>query len=244
MSLVELEDLSLALALGPHEHVAVVGGGGKTTIVHALGRQLSGTRILTTTTKMGFDQHSGAPVRLLDTAGTAAAGELIVGGELVVVWAAIDEPVALGVDPAFCDGWFAEVDHVIVEADGARRRPFKAPAPYEPVVPSTATVMISTVGADALNEVIEDRCHRPELVAELGRCRPWDRLTPQIAARVLLSEHGNKRALPPRARLIVATTKVDSSRAGAAAELAAIVSEEADVDHVAIRHTAAQPQRR
>ena len=52
--------------------------------------------------------------------------------------------------PQECDAWFEHVDHVIIEADGSRRRPFKAPADYEPVVPSTTTTMVSVIGADAL----------------------------------------------------------------------------------------------
>ena len=40
-------------------HIAIVGGGGKTTLMHAIGKQLQGKVILTTTTKMGSDQNEG-----------------------------------------------------------------------------------------------------------------------------------------------------------------------------------------
>ena len=40
-------------------HIAFVGGGGKTTLMHAIGKQLQGKVILTTTTKMGSDQNEG-----------------------------------------------------------------------------------------------------------------------------------------------------------------------------------------
>ena len=43
-------------------HISIVGGGGKTTILHALGKQLQGKTILTSTTKMGFDQNRSLPV--------------------------------------------------------------------------------------------------------------------------------------------------------------------------------------
>ena len=57
-----LQISKLANHLGLNEppaknHISIVGGGGKTTILHALGKQLQGKTILTSTTKMGFDQN-------------------------------------------------------------------------------------------------------------------------------------------------------------------------------------------
>ena len=133
--------------------------------------------------------------------------------EQVMVWSRIDEPKATGVDPARCDAWFERIDHVLVEADGSRRRPFKAPADYEPVVPSTATMMISVIGADALGRVIADQCHRPLRVAALAGCRPDVRLEPWMAATVILHERGATKALPAGAELVVAINKVDDRNA-------------------------------
>lgn len=239
MDLLDLRDFPSGLSLGPHEHVAVVGGGGKTTLVHALGRGLTGSRILTTTTKMGFDQGGGLPTVLLDRDPSSAAVVAARDHGLVMVWAALDEPVALGVDPELCDEWFRSVDHVVVEADGARRRPFKAPAHYEPVVPRSVTIVVSTIGADALDDVIERCCHRPEIVADLAGCEPTDRLTPERAAKVLLHERGNRRAVPPGARFAVATTKVDARRRPLVDRLdRALAAGRSDVLHLAVEQTA------
>ncbi len=219
-----VDALGPALDLGPHEHVVVVGGGGKTTLAHALARHLgatpSGRRcVLTTTTKMGHDQDSGLPVLIAPDDATIAAID-----RPTVVWGAIDKPVALGVDPTACDRWFGYLDHLVVEADGARRRPFKAPADHEPVVGSTATLAVSVIGVDALGAVIDDRCHRPQLVAELAGCRTHDVLTPQRAARVLLAPKGNRRAVPTGARFVVVVTKVSPERVDAAQELATAIA--------------------
>ncbi len=219
-----VDGLGPALELGAHEHVAVVGGGGKTTLAHALVRYLgatpSGRRcVLTTTTKMGYDQDSGLPVLIAPDDATIAAID-----RPTVVRGAIDEPVALGVDPAVCNRWFDDLDHLVVEADGARRRPFKAPAHYEPVVGSTATLVVSVIGVDALGLAIEDGCHRPHLVAELAGCRADEVLTPLRAARVLLAAEGNRRAVPGGARFVVVVTKVSPGREQPAQELAAAVA--------------------
>lgn len=208
--------LAAALGLGAHEHVAVVGGGGKTTIVHALGDQLVGSRVLTCTTKMGHDQHRGRPV-LLDPDDDALVVAAASGP--VMVWQAVQGQKAIGVAPESCDRWFGLVDHVVIEADGSRQRPFKAPARFEPVVPATTTVMVSVIGADALGRVIADQCHRPLRVAALAECSPYVRLSPEAAARVLLHERGARKELPDGARLAVVITKVDDASRGFVADL-------------------------
>ncbi|MGF1596960.1 MAG: selenium cofactor biosynthesis protein YqeC [Acidimicrobiales bacterium] len=223
---VPVDGLAAALALGRHEHVAVVGGGGKTTIVHALAQQLRGSRIVTTTTKMGYDQQRALLVVLAPT-GDDGADERVVAAAVpdgaVMAWRSIEGTRAIGVAPEACDRWFERVDHVLVEADGSRRRPFKAPGPNEPVVPSTTTVMVSVIGADALGAVIADGCHRPLVVAELAGCDPDDRLTPERAARVLLHERGQRRACPDGARLVVAMTKVGPTNIDLVAAVVAAV---------------------
>ena len=193
----------------PHNknHVAIVGGGGKTTILHALGKQLHGRTILTCTTKMGFDQNNSLPIHLKPD--DEIIGNISIGNP-IMVWEEIEGQKAIGVDPAMCDRWFTIVDNVIVEADGSRRLPFKAPAEFEPVIPSSSTLVISTIGADSLDQVISDCCHRPNLVADLAECMPHDRLTPERASRVILHSEGQKKAKPPNADFCVAITKVDN----------------------------------
>jgi molybdenum cofactor cytidylyltransferase len=223
---IRLEHLADALTLGSHEHVAIVGGGGKTTTMFALADQLTGSKVVTTTTKMGHDQHRGLPVLLAPT-GVEISAALdatpgSVRGPAVVVWKSIVGTKAVGVDPATCDRWFVDVpgvDHVLVEADGARRRPFKAPGALEPVIPSSTTSVIIVVGADALGRVIGDQCHRPLRVAALAGCRPYERLTPERAAKVLLHERGFLASIPQAARLAIVVTKVDATTGQAVTEL-------------------------
>ena len=193
----------------PHNknHVAIVGGGGKTTILHALGKQLHGRTILTCTTKMGFDQNNSLPIHLKPDDETIGNSSI---GNPIMVWEEIEGQKAIGVDPAMCDRWFTIVDNVIVEADGSRRLPFKAPAEFEPVIPSSSTIVISTIGADSLDQVISDCCHRPNLVADLAESKPHDRLTPERASRGILHSEGQKKAKPPNADFCVAITKVDN----------------------------------
>jgi probable selenium-dependent hydroxylase accessory protein YqeC len=203
-----LSGLPAALGLGSHEHVALVGGGGKTTLLHALGRSLTGTRVLTSTTKMAARQHATLPVWLGPTDHEISTA--VLNGPLMV-WAATRADKAVGVSPERCDQLFQLVDHVIVEADGSRQMPFKAPNPFEPVVPRSTTMLVSVIGARALGKVIADACHRPLRVAALADCSPYQRLTPAAAARVLAHPDGLRRALVPGARFAIAITQLDEA---------------------------------
>ena len=62
MKLVETDDAARAFGLGEHELICLVGGGGKTTLLFAIGRALGGRIVLTTTTKMSATRTEGYDV--------------------------------------------------------------------------------------------------------------------------------------------------------------------------------------
>ena len=128
------------LGLGNRELVSLVGGGGKSSLLFALGNELAaaGRRvILTTTTKMGWEQALAAPT-ICWSADTACAVEALDRPGVVMLLTAGDGHKVTGPPPEIVDRLFAEsnADFVIVEADGSKGKPLKAPASFEPVVPS------------------------------------------------------------------------------------------------------------
>ena len=159
----------------------------------------------------------------------APSDETLLGGladrRVALAWRAVSDHKALGVQPQVCDRWFGLVDHVVVEADGSRRMPFKAPLDYEPVVPSQTTTLVACVGAAALGVAIAEQCQRPERVAEIAGCSPEDRLTPQRLAAVLLSDQGSRKDSPPPARFAVVINQVLPSHRRYIAELAEIIKD-------------------
>ncbi len=189
--------------------MALVGGGGKTTLLFALGRNLPARTLLTTTTRMGCDRTGGLPCLIGPTDNDLAAA--LDRDDAVLVWRTTDERKALGFAPEEVDRWFATgaADHIVVEADGARRRPFTAPAPWEPPIPSSSTHVVACIGADALGYVIADRVHRPLRVAAAAGCSPYQRLTPTRAAAALTSEVGMMKNVPRSARFTVAVAGAD-----------------------------------
>lgn len=226
-----MSGLADAIGFDAHELITIVGGGGKTTSLFALGRQLAGRRVLTTTTKMGRDRTAGFPVLFAPTDDDVSAAMGAESG--VLAWQADGGHKAIGVTPERCDAWFDLADYVIVEADGAARHPFKAPRPFEPVVPSRTTTFVACIGAEALGRVIADQCHRPLRVAALARCRPYERLTPERAARVLLDARGSRKGCPDGARFVVVINKVDATSTAMAGELFEAIGDAASVVVVA-----------
>ena len=228
---VMIGDIANALGLGDHELVSLVGGGGKTTVLFALGTQLFGTVVLTTTTKMGRDRTGGhAP--LVGPTDEELLSDLA-DRRVALAWRAVSDHKALGVQPQVCDRWFGLADHVVVEADGSRRMPFKAPLDYEPVVPSQTTTLVACVGAAALGGVISEQCQRPERVAAIAGCSPEDRLTPQRLAAVLLSDQGSRKDSPPSARFAVVINQVLPSHRRYITELAELIADQATVACIA-----------
>ncbi|MCQ3807209.1 MAG: selenium cofactor biosynthesis protein YqeC [Acidimicrobiaceae bacterium] len=222
---VMIGEIGDALGLGDHELVSLVGGGGKTTVLFALGAQLAGTVVLTTTTKMGRDR-TGGHQPLVGPTDDALRGELA-DRRVALAWGALSDRKALGVEPQVCDRWFDLAGHVVVEADGSRRMPFKAPLDYEPVVPSRTTTLVACVGAAALGTVISEQCQRPERVAAVAGCSPADRLTPERLAAVLLSDQGSRKGCPASARFAVVVNQVQPTHSSFVDELAEIIGDTA-----------------
>ena len=164
---------------------AVIGGGGKTTLLQVLARELSarGTVLLATSTHIRpmpgmplLTRATEADIRTtLQRAPCACVGERAAEGKLTA-------PRLL-----FC-ALQALADDVLVEADGARRLPLKAHQPGEPVIPDCANQTIAVVGLSALGRPIREVAHRPELYARLCGCDTDAPVTPEMIARVLEAE--------------------------------------------------------
>ncbi len=233
-----LDDLSKTLELGDRELISLVGGGGKTTSLFSLGAQLPGKVVLTTTTKMGSERTGDAAVLIRPPVSTLV--DHLDAESPVLVWEGVDGRKALGVDPGLCDEWFATqgIDSVVVEADGSRKRPFKAPLRYEPVVPASTTVLVACIGASALGEIIGDCCQRPDQVAAIAECGTHDILTPQRAAAVLTHTNGSMKSRPSAARFVVAAHRVKPHQHDRVAQLAeAVAAHNPAIDVVAVAST-------
>jgi molybdenum cofactor cytidylyltransferase len=214
--------LASALGVAAGEVVAFVGAGGKTSALFRLADEIAaagGRVVTTTTTRLAASEMRRAPAhvrRAQDLPGALASARhvLFTGG----LDAAADK--ALGVDPAALCALRLPGVTLLVEADGSRRLPFKAPAEHEPVVPPCATLVVWVVGVDAVGQPLDAmHVHRPERVA---RIHSGAVVTPAMVAAVATHPRGGGKHVPPGARRALLVNKVgDDDRLRLAREVAA-----------------------
>lgn len=166
---------------------AVIGGGGKTTLLRTLGTALAadgGRVILCASTKI---LPFAGLCNLTDPA-EAALAEALRRSRLVCAGAPVPGAGKLTA-PAIPMARLAQLaDYVLVEADGSAGRPVKAHAPHEPVIPPEAEQVVLVVGASGFGRPIAEAAHRPERYARLAGLRPTAEVTPAAEAAVLLAE--------------------------------------------------------
>ena len=178
--------MELAKALDVRPGVtAIIGGGGKTTLMECLAEELSAQArvIVCTTTHIYPEQNMPC---LVSTSEAEIAAELA-RTRCVCVGSVSESGKYSAPELPFCT-LCALASYVIVEADGSKRLPAKAHAAWEPVLPPERNRTVCVFGASALGQPIQDAAHRPELYASLAEVSPEAVITPAIAARVLAKE--------------------------------------------------------
>jgi molybdenum cofactor cytidylyltransferase len=207
-------DQGLLAALGIQERsglVSIVGGGGKSTLMFALGSALPGPVVLTTTTRIFAAQTALAPrwCSLDEDGWESRIGN---SSDPLLVVGSVEGERAVGVPRELPGALVARetARWVVVEADGSRMLPVKAPADHEPVVPEETSLLVVVAGIDALARPIAEVAHRPERVCEVTGLDASDRLDPAALARLLTSERGGLKAAPSGARCVVFLNKVET----------------------------------
>ena len=200
--------------------VSLVGGGGKTSLMFKLARELSmaGEPVLTTTTTKIFEPSrdqtgcvilSGFVPDILDRADellnkhlhlTAAVGKLPESGKLYGF-----RPEIIG------ELWNAGLFRwIIVEADGAAGKPLKAPAAHEPVIPACTKRLVGMVGLNGVGQPLTERLvFRQEQFARVTGLRLGSNVTPAAIADVLVRDDGLFKGFYPEIMRIAFLNQAD-----------------------------------
>lgn len=140
--------------------IAIVGSGGKTTLLKRLANQYrdAGKSVFATTTTHMFTEED---TLLTDDPDTIIRALLETG----YVMAGIPEGVKFrGLSPETFRAVCAHADVVLVEADGSKHMPLKYPNESEPVIPAGTDQIIVVWGPHGLGKPAREVCHRLELV--------------------------------------------------------------------------------
>lgn len=204
-----------------HRAISLVGGGGKTTLMFRLARELTaiGKRVIsTTTTKIFYPRtHQTGAVLLTQSAGDNLLAQLdqtlddhahvTLAEELLS-----PEGKLQGIDNNLI-GRILDArltDFLIVEADGAARRSFKAPAAHEPVVPYQTDLLIAVVGLDVVGKPLDPAwVHRTREVGRLTGLAPGEIIKPVDVATVIAHGQGLMKGLPQGAVSYAFLNKAD-----------------------------------
>jgi molybdenum cofactor cytidylyltransferase len=219
--------LNEAIRLADPACLALTGSGGKSTALFQLARYLSseaGTSkalstkkpvILTATTHMHTDQIKMADAHLilknpsdLDQLEKNLHGVMLVTGP-------IDADRTTGVNSdlinrlhAFCT---ARRLPLLVEADGSRQHPLKAPAEHEPPIPPFVESVVVVAGLSGLGQPLsENFVHRPEIFARLSGLALGETVTSQALVRVLTHSAGGLKNIPTQAHRVVLLNQADT----------------------------------
>ncbi len=164
---------------------AIIGSGGKTTLMYALTEELrqKGSVVLCTSTHIMIPEQYELVTGPADQIGDAL-------GEYGAVCAGTisEDPRKLKAPAVSFEELKELADYVLVEADGAKGLPLKAHASFEPVIPENSRQVILVAGADGLGRRVREVCHRPEIWAGLAGTDPDGIVTPEGEAKVIRSE--------------------------------------------------------
>lgn len=208
-----------AFELGRHRIVCLVGAGGKTSLMFAMARELaaSGNHVITSTTTKIFKPSPEETPFLLIREG---AGDIIKSipeqihryGHFTLVESPLPDQKLKGVNPELIDELASlnEVDHIIVEADGAARLPLKAPGENEPVIPPNTSLVVVVVGIDSIDlELSMDHVFRPHIVSELTGLPLGEKVTVEVIAELIVHPRGMAKGTPFHSVIIPFLNKVD-----------------------------------
>ena len=213
--------LSEALGLQPREMIALVGAGGKTTLMFRLAKELllAGKKVITTTTTRILEPSSReSPCVFVDPEEEKIARFVALHlrryRHLTVASERLNEGKLRGISPSLLVELWNErdVDYLIIEADGAAGRPVKAPREGEPVIPSTATLVVALLGMDGLGEELAGKAvFREERVSEVTGIPIWGKITEEAMALLMTHPQGLPKGCPVSSRFIALLNKVDIS---------------------------------
>ena len=154
--------------------ISLIGAGGKTRLMFCLAKELaaSGKTVLTTTTtKIFMPVPDQSPITIVES----GVDELVKTSKSFLnqyshFSAGSKQDVTTGKLIGFTPDIINQLcqanlfDWILVEADGARRKPLKSTASHEPVIPEVTTHLILVTGLDAVGNLLdENHVHRAKL---------------------------------------------------------------------------------
>jgi molybdenum cofactor cytidylyltransferase len=198
-----------------HNLVAFVGSGGKTTAIFTLARETPAPVAIAATTHLGLWQAS-------------LADQHVIANRKSDIQQAQWERVTLFTGPVEADNRIGPLSSpmlellrdttakegidLLIEADGSRQLPLKAPDTHEPAIPAWASTIVVVAGMLGLGLRLDaENVHRPEIFADVAGISPGAEIGVQALQRVLSDPKGGLKGIPSSARRVVLLNQADNA---------------------------------
>lgn len=215
-----------AIPVDQKSRIAFVGAGGKTTAMFLLARQADGQGLplilCAATTHLAEEQLALADNHyilssshdLLELDQVALNGVALLTGKLGKDGRTQGLPLDLITEVEKLA--LARGAALLIEADGAKRKPLKAPADHEPVIPAWVEQVVVVMGMSGVGlELSEEIVHRSEIFGALAGLKQGDTVGLDAVASVMLSERGGLKGIPPQAKRIALLNQCDTAEKAA-----------------------------
>ncbi len=187
---------ALQLLADPNPVISIVGGGGKTTLLFLLAEYYAkkGCKVVVTTTT-----HILRPEQYPVANQKDALMDLFETNHIVVVGADAGNEKLKQSNLISIEECSEIADLVLIEADGAKCMPCKAPAAHEPVISKNTTAVLAVLGMSAYHRPLREVCFRLEEAKKLLLVESDTALmTEDVICQILSSEQGMKKAVGKR----------------------------------------------
>ena len=208
--------LAEAFPIGEKEMISLVGAGGKTTLLYALGRELSALGcgvILTTTTKILEPAPSPFLLQFISNELGEIKKWLAENSNrhqsLLIARKRLPNGKLEGIFPEWTEEIFSMdgVSTIVNEADGSAGRPLKAPREGEPVIPKNTTLLVPLIGIDGMGcPLDEEKVFRSAIASRLLNLPIGSTVTEDAIVRLVMEWIKNG---PSGARIVPLINKVD-----------------------------------
>ncbi len=206
-----------ALRIDKGDVVAIVGAGGKTSLMWALAKALTKPVCLTTTTKLAYEESLGGLAHLSFAEFEQQSENFPNKKEIILVTNSLDDKKQkwLGLSPSQAGELISACRQkkvtCLIEADGARHLSLKAPARWEPVIPDQVDLVIVVVGLSVIGKPLNaETVFRHEIFSQLTGLHPEEPVQFEHILRMLNHPEGGLKGKPPNCRAAVVFNQTDA----------------------------------
>lgn len=196
--------------------LAIVGSGGKTSLLFRLAREYPPRVVISNTAHIGVDQSRNAD-KVFPICSQKEIDQILdsnLQGVLLITGLPDAKGRFKGLDDQLINYLInlCEENNIplLIEADGCRGKPLKAPAPWEPPVPQNIHQVIVCVGANGLEKPLnEDWVYRSEDYCQLAGLPMGEIISPASIVNVLIHPLGGMKNIPEGAKKFLLINQAD-----------------------------------